>query len=50
MNRTTISQHFRELMNARIIRSTIDGLKNHYCLDSQKLNGINVKLNTSFFM
>lgn len=45
ISRTTVSQHLKELKNARLIQGTIDGLKIHYCLDSHKLNEINIKLN-----
>lgn len=45
ISRTTVSQHLKELKNAGIIQGTIDGLKIHYCIDSQRLNEIRTKLN-----
>lgn len=32
LSRTTVSQHLRELKNARIIKSVVSGKKVYYCL------------------
>ena len=48
LSRTTVSQHLKELRNIGIISGTIDGLKIHYCLDMQKLEGMKAKYNKLF--
>lgn len=37
ISRTTVSQHLKDLKEMGIIRGTIDGLKIHYCLNTEKL-------------
>lgn len=46
--RTTVSQHLKELRKIGIIQGDIDGLKIHYCLNSNKLKEINILLNSFF--
>jgi len=48
LSRPTVSQHLKELRNAGIIKGTIDGLKIHYCLDTQKLLDMKLKFNNLF--
>lgn len=48
LSRPTVSQHLKELRNAGIIKGTIDGLKIHYCLDSDKLAEMELKFKILF--
>ncbi|WP_066218362.1 ArsR/SmtB family transcription factor [Formosa haliotis] len=44
----TISQHLKELKNAGIIKGTIEGTSVCYCIDAEKWNAIQDKLNMFF--
>jgi len=37
LNRTTVSQHLKELKDAGYIKGTVDGKNIYYCLDYEKL-------------
>ena len=56
LSRTTVSQHLKELRNAGLIISAVQGAKTYYCLNAEKimemkelsqmfLNGINIPIN-----
>ncbi|MFB9053685.1 ArsR/SmtB family transcription factor [Formosa undariae] len=44
----TISQHLKELKNAGIIQGTIEGTSVCYCINTEKWNDIQNKLNLFF--
>jgi ArsR family transcriptional regulator, arsenate/arsenite/antimonite-responsive transcriptional repressor len=46
--RTTVSVHLKELRNIGIIQGEIDGLKIHYCLNSERLKEIRFEINKLF--
>jgi ArsR family transcriptional regulator, arsenate/arsenite/antimonite-responsive transcriptional repressor len=48
ISRTTVTQHLKELREIGIIQGSIDGLKIHYCLNSEKLTEIRTVLNKLF--
>lgn len=48
LSRTTVSQHLRELREAKLIKGEIDGLKINYCLNSKGIKRFN-KMYKNFF-
>ncbi len=42
---STVSQHLKELQNAGLIKGSIDGPKTCYCIDYDKYEDLNEKLN-----
>ncbi len=48
LSRTTVSQHLRELREAKLIKGEIDGLRINYCLNSRGIKRFN-KMYKSFF-
>ena len=44
----TVSQHLKELLNAELIKGTIDGKKSCYCINWETLKNFNSIFNTLF--
>jgi ArsR family transcriptional regulator len=44
----TVSQHLKELLNARLIKGTVDGKKSCYCINWDTFKNFNVEFNTLF--
>jgi DNA-binding transcriptional ArsR family regulator len=48
IGRTTVSKHLKDMKKMGIIQGTIDGLKIHYCLDSEYLEKVKKSFNNFF--
>ncbi|WP_295647821.1 metalloregulator ArsR/SmtB family transcription factor [uncultured Mucilaginibacter sp.] len=44
----TVSQHLKELLNANLIKGTIDGKKSCYCINWETFKNFNADFNTLF--
>jgi ArsR family transcriptional regulator len=44
----TVSQHLKELLNADLIKGTVDGKKSCYCINWDAFNDFNSEFNTLF--
>ena len=45
---STVSQHLKELLNANLIKGTVDGLKSCYCINWETMNEFSKELNFLF--
>lgn len=45
---STVSQHLKELLNAGLIRGTVDGLKSCYCINWDTMQELSNELNFLF--
>jgi ArsR family transcriptional regulator len=43
LSRTTVNQHLAELKEAGLIKGEISGAKVNYCLNTEKINELNVR-------
>jgi len=43
LSRTTVNQHLSELKNAGLIKGEISGVKMNYCLNTDKIEELNVR-------
>ena len=45
---STVSQHLKELLNANLIKGTVDGLKSCYCINWETMNTFSEELDFLF--
>ena len=45
---STVSQHLKELLNANLIKGTVDGLKSCYCINWDTMNDFSKELDFLF--
>ena len=45
---STVSQHLKELLNANLIKGTVDGLKSCYCINWETMNEFSKELDFLF--
>ena len=45
---STVSQHLKELLQANLIKGTIDGLKSCYCINRETVNEFSTELGILF--
>lgn len=45
---STVSQHLKELLNANLIKGTVDGLKSCYCINWDTMNDFSQELDFLF--
>ena len=45
---STVSQHLKELLNADLIKGTVDGLKSCYCINWETMNTFSKELDFLF--
>ena len=45
---STVSQHLKELLNANLIKGTVDGLKSCYCINWETMNAFSKELDFMF--
>lgn len=48
LSRTTVHQHLTELKKLGLIKGEIEGVKTNYCLNTEKIQTIQVNLNRFF--